>query len=216
MICVLSGGKADGDIGNHLPFLTLSKSLVFYTLMLLDSSPLASEETKAQRGKMTCLRGQARPLRFCISHSTQCSAQAPNRLSVNSVGRGFPSPSRSLCVAHTAWASPNNQRSKQLARGPGYLYVICISLADPTQILAHQTWWPWGLTSPASSSQRWGNTERIPTESGHAGTCEVHTGTRHVAQCGLSPELHSVSSVTLDYSIDLSGHYFTGLLGESG
>lgn len=42
------------------------------------------------------------------------------------------------------------------------------------------------------------------------------TGMRHVAQCGLSPELHSVSSVTLDYSIDLSGHYFTGLLGESG
>lgn len=77
---------------NHLPFLTLSKSLVFYTLMLLESSPLTSEETKAQRGKMTCLRGQARPLRFCISHRTQCSAQAPNRLSVNSVGRGFPSP----------------------------------------------------------------------------------------------------------------------------
>lgn len=96
------------------------------------------------------------------------------------------------------------------------MYVIRISLANPTQILAHQSWWPWGLTSPASSSQRWGNTERVPTESRHAGTCEVHTGTRHVAQCGLSPELHSVSSVTLDYSIDIFGHYFTGLLGESG
>lgn len=71
---------------------------------------------------MTCLRGQVRPLRFCISHSTGAQHPAPNSLSVNSVGRGVPSPIRSLCVAQTAWVSPTLR-----AAGKGAWLCVCHS-----------------------------------------------------------------------------------------
>lgn len=106
---------------------------------------------------MTCPRGQAGPLRFCFSHSTRCSAH--HRLPVT-VGRCFPSPVRPLCVA---WVTPNTQLPTELARGPGYLCVICISLGDPTQILAHQTWVALGTGHPGG-----GETQRVP--------CAVRTG----------------------------------------
>lgn len=114
----------------------------------------------------------------------------------------------SLCIAQTAWMSPNIQLPEQPARGPGYLYVICIFLGDPKQILAPQSWVAVETGKSSLLSTEVGKQERVPRE--------VHTGGRRVAQCGLSPGLCPVSCVTLNYSFDLSGHYLIGLLRDQG
>lgn len=74
----------------------------------------------------------------------------------------------SLCMTQTAWASPNIQLPEQPSRGPGYLYVICIFLGDPKQILAPQSWVALETGKSSLLATEVGKQETVP--------CEVHTG----------------------------------------